>query len=457
MVDTTRRRLLKYAASLAAALSAEDTDLDIDQLLEPDDEADVVTHSADNTSQHRNDERNTGYKERSNGKSPVEVNSVNELGTLTTGEFEGPPVTTPGGQYAIPGENILGLASTEGSLREIPANGETTSPIFHGETELFFGDVDGFKQIDAATGTQIDIIDDFTGAAGGAFAKYDGTGYGSRANATEEIDLESFDSDVLNNTNATAIGNFLILDEGQKAVRYEEGDLIRYDITSETEEERMDVDALPTGLSSDGDYIFGSSNGETLAYDAETLEKRGSAEKVGKAANSPTLVEDGDITEIYTEAKDEGKVYAEEFDKDSEEFTRKWEKDMGSFAAIDIVYEDAVIGSSRDQVFALNKETGEELWSFDQAGYVGTPYNDKIPVAGIDGTMYELDMNMEEIGSGEDECVPAREVTRGEESNGCRRSERQNFMDEIRDRYGTNRDDWPTLREIATEMIETYT
>jgi len=417
MVDETRRRLLKYTACLAAAVSAEDTGVDTDQLLEPDDEAGVVTHSTDNTSQYRGDERNTGYKERSDGKSPKSVDRVRELGTLTGGEFIGPPVTTPGGQYAVPGMNVVGLASSGGTLTELPANGETTNPIFIGETELSFGD-DAIRLFDTTTGAETDKIDYFTGSARDAFAKYDGKAYKGRSNGIEKVDLDSFSSDKLNNIENTSKGNLLLLDEGKNILKFDSGDLIKYDINNETELARDDVKANAAGISTDGDYVFATSSDETLAYDAETLDKVASADREGVAAGPPPIADNGDVTEIYTEAKNEGIIYAEEVDEDTEEFTRKWETDVGDFAAIDLVYQDVAIGSTDERIFGLNKDTGKELWSMEQAAFIGIPYDDKLPAAGIDGTLYELDMNMEELGTDED-CVPRRQVSRGQENREC--------------------------------------
>jgi hypothetical protein len=435
MVDTTRRRILRYAPSLVAALAGGKA-VDTDELLEP-------TASADNTSQYRGGPLNQGNKERSDGKSPTEVNRRRTLGTLNNGEFTGPPVTTPGGQYAVPGENVVGLAQSGGKLTELPANGETSNPIFIGETHVSFGD-DAIRKFDTTTATQTDKIDYFRGTARGEYAKYDGNSYKSRSNGVEEVDQDTFDSSKLDNIDQTSSGNLLLLDGGDTIIEFATGgNLIKYDVRNERELNSKSVEANAAGISSNGDYIFATSSSETLAYDAETLDRKASADREGAAAGPAPIVENDDVTEIYTGAKNEGIVYSEEFDKNDEEFTSKWEKDMGSFVAVDLVYEDVVLGSTGDKVFALNKETGEELWTMDQVGFVGMPYNDKIPVAGIDGTLYELEMNMTEIGG---DCINRRQVSRGQEEQGCHDSAREDAIQDLIDRYGTDRDDWSTKR-----------
>lgn len=457
MVDTTRRQVLKYTPSIIAVLAGRG--VDVNEILESNQaaqEATTATLSIDNTSQNRGGPLNQGSKERSDGKSPTSVKSTSELGTLSTGEFTGPPVTTPGGQYSIPGKNVLGLAQSGGSLTEISASGETSPPIFIGETELSFGDGDGIKKIDAATGAQTDIIDYFTGQAGGAYAKFDGQAYQGRSNGMEEIDLSSFDSSKLDNIDQTSPGNLLLLDNGDTIVEFATGDLIKYDIRNERELNSKSVEANAAGLSSNGDYIFASSSSNTLAYDAETLDRVASASRDDNATSSPSIVEDGDIVDVYTEGVNDGIVYAEEFDKENEEFTSKWEKDIADGVAQVITYEDVLIVSASDGTYGLDRETGDQLWYEDIVGWAGTPYDDKIPIAGFsDNKLYELEMEMSEIGGGsEDECTrnEIRNRGRGDELN-CR-NPRSEAVEDFIDRYGTDRRDWPTMRELAIEVFD---
>lgn len=259
MVDTDRRRFLRYAASLAAVL----LENKVDETLEPNGEARnasrTATLAADNTSQHRGDEWNTGYKQRSDGKSPTTVENVKEIGTLSVGEFKGPPVTTAGGQYGVQGEGVAAIANSEAdSFIELDAAGLTSPLVFFGEERASFGDSAGIKEIDTTTGDQTDIIDDFAGAAAGAYAKYNGKAYKARSNGVEEIDQETFESNVLDDTNSMATGNFIVLEGGETAVMWEDKDLIRYDIDSETEVQKREyVDVAGSGLSSDGDTSSG--------------------------------------------------------------------------------------------------------------------------------------------------------------------------------------------------------
>lgn len=323
MVDTTRRRILRYAPSLVVALAGSKA-VDTDEPLEP-------TASADNTSQYRGGPLNQGNKERTDGKSPTEVNKRRTLGTLNNGEFTGPPVTTPGGQYAVPGENVVGLAQSGGTLQEINANGETSPPIFIGETHLSFGDVDGIKKIDAATGTQTDIIDYFTGTAQDAFAKYDGEAYKGRSNGIEEIEINTFDSSKLADIPNAARGNLLLFDEGSTMVRYKNRDIVKEDIDNNRElEQQNNTEVGGAGISSDGDYIFATSSSETLAYDAETLDRKASADREGAANFSPALVQNGNVTEVYTATTGAGVLHAEEFDKNNEEFDSMWKRTLES-------------------------------------------------------------------------------------------------------------------------------
>lgn len=83
------------------------------------------------------------------------------------------------------------------------------------------------------------------------------------------------------------------------------------------------------------------------------------------------------------------------------------------------------------------------MWREDIVGLAGTPYDNMIPVAGADKTLYELEMNMTELGA---DCINRRQVSRGQEEQGCHDSAREDAIQDLIDRYGTDRDDWSTKR-----------
>lgn len=451
MADTTRRQVLKYTPSIIAVLAG--TELDVREALESDQaaqEATTATLSIDDTSQYRGGPKNQGNKERSDGKSPKSVNEVNELGTLSKGQFEGPPVTTPGGQYGVQGENVAVIAYPEAdSFIELDASGLTSPLVFFGEERASFGDSAGIKEIDAETGNQLKIIEDFPGAAAGAYAKHNGKAYKGRSNATEEIDTSTFDSNELDNTNSTGPGNFLLLDNGQTSIRLFERDLIRYDIDSETEVEKNEgVDALPTGLSSDGDYIFAGSSDYILAYDAESLDRVSRASKDGISGSSPAIIKEENKTEVYSTETRNGVVKA--YDFEDEEFTHQWDFETEGSIGNLVAYEDVIIGAGTEKTVGINKEIGEKEWEVDVAGDLGTPYDDKIPIAGFDDTLYELEMEMEELGDEED-CINRRYVSRSDEEQGCYSSEREAALDELEDRFGP-RDEWSRMTSTIADM-----
>lgn len=165
----------------------------------------------------------------------------------------------------------------------------------------------------------------------------------------------------------------------------------------------------------------------------------GRAPKDGASGHPPTIVEGEDGTEVYSTEGFDGVIKGYEFE--GEEFNHKWDYEAEGTVGDLIVYEGIIVGSGSKKTVAVNKETGEKEWEENIPGRVGTPYDDKIPIAGHDGTLYELEMGMSEVG-----CVPRRGVSRGQEGEDCYDSAREDALSDLRDRHGPDREDWDTMR-----------